>query len=100
MKVFIVITNLIALANLIVFASASAFVAYASNHFAGADTSITRCGCSNIPYQGSYKWYHDGQSGNMFNKESCPGVPVATLPSNEDTDMLTGFGWKSIDIIC
>ena len=94
MKIFI------ALANLIAFASASSFVAYSGDHFTGADVSITRCGCSNIPYHGSYYWYHGGQSGRMFNTKNCQGVAVWTLSPDWDSKQETGYGWNSIDIIC
>ena len=94
MKVFI------ALANLIAFASASTFVAYSGDHFTGSNAALSACGCSNIPYHGSYHWYHDGQSGRMFNTRDCQGVAVFTLPSNSDSQQETNYGWSSIDIIC
>ena len=94
MKVFI------ALANLVAFASASTFVAYKGDHFTGADQSLSHCGCTNIDYHGSYKWYHGGQSGRMFNTKDCQNTAVWTLASDSDGQQETGYGWNSIDIIC
>ena len=94
MKVFI------ALANLIAFASASTFVDYSGDHFTGTSVALSLCGCSNIPFHGSYHWFHDGQSGRMFNTLNCQGVSVFTLPPDSDAQQETNFGWNSIDIIC
>jgi MiAMP1 len=94
MKVFI------ALANLVAFASASNFVAYSGGDFSGASASLSSCGCSDIPFHGSYQWFADGQSGRMFNTLNCQDVAVFTLSSSSDTSQTTGIGWNSIDIIC
>ncbi|MFI6344017.1 MiAMP1 family antimicrobial peptide [Streptomyces sp. NPDC050560] len=81
-------------------ALASTFVAYEGDHFTGRQQVVRACGVSNITYHGSYKWYSDGQSGRMFNTPNAQGSAVFTLASNRNAEQLTGFGWRSIDIIC
>jgi hypothetical protein len=91
---------LFSVAGFVALASASSFVAYSGGSYSGNSIEYRSCGCSNIAYHGSYKWYHAGQSGRMFNSDNCQGVAVFTLSSARDTKQPTGFGWRSIDIIC
>ena len=91
---------IIALANLITFASASTFAAYSRDYFAGSVENLSKCGCSNISYHGSFHWYHDGQSGKLYNTKNCKDVAVFTLPSDYDAQQDTGFKWDSIKIVC
>jgi MiAMP1. len=81
-------------------AYASHFVAYEGQAFSGRSVDISACGVSNIPFHGSYKWYHDGQSGRMYNQPNAQGVAHFTLSSNRDAEQRTPFGWKSIFIVC
>jgi hypothetical protein len=81
-------------------AYASQYIAYEGPGFSGRSVAITRCGTSNIPYHGSYKWYGQGQSGRMYNQPNAEGVAHFTLPSNRDAEQKTSVGWQSIFIVC
>nr|WP_240973169.1 MiAMP1 family antimicrobial peptide [Nonomuraea sp. FMUSA5-5] len=81
-------------------AYASQYVAYEGPGFTGRSVVIDRCGVSNIPFNGSYKWYGDGQSGRMYNQPNAQGVAHFTLASNRNAEQRTPVGWKSIFIVC
>ncbi|GAA3660495.1 hypothetical protein GCM10022224_024840 [Nonomuraea antimicrobica] len=81
-------------------AATSTFVAYSESSFGGDSRSISGCGLHTIPYRGSYKWYSNGQSGHMFNNSTGSGVPHTRLSSDDDAESRSGFGWRSILIVC
>jgi hypothetical protein len=81
-------------------AYASQYVAYEGPGFSGRSVVIDRCGVSNIPYHGSYKWYGDGQSGRMYNQPDAQGVAHFTLPSDRNAEQRSPVGWRSIFIVC
>ncbi|MEV0386284.1 MiAMP1 family antimicrobial peptide [Nonomuraea sp. NPDC050643] len=81
-------------------AYASQYVAYEGAGFTGRSVVISKCGTSNIPFHGSYKWYGDGQSGRMYNQPNAEGVMHFELPSNRGAEQRTPVGWKSIFIVC
>ncbi|WP_283134629.1 MiAMP1 family antimicrobial peptide [Rhizohabitans arisaemae] len=81
-------------------AYASQYVAYEGQAFTGRSVVIDRCGVSNIPFGGSYKWYGDGQSGRMYNQPNAEGVMHFELRSNRNAEQRTPVGWKSIFIVC
>lgn len=81
-------------------AHASQYIAYEGRGFSGRSVVIDACGVSNIPFNGSYKWYGDGQSGRMYNQRDAKGVAHYTLASNRNAEQRTPVGWKSIFIVC
>lgn len=81
-------------------AHASQYIAYEGPGFTGRSALIQACGMSNIPYNGSYKWYGDGQSGRMYNQPDAQGVMHFKLPSDKNAEQRTPVGWKSIFIEC
>lgn len=81
-------------------AYASQYVAYEGPGFTGRSVVIDRCGPSNIPFHGSYKWYGDGQSGRMYNQPDAQGVAHFELASDRNAEQRTPVGWKSIFIVC
>ncbi|KAK9703259.1 hypothetical protein K7432_014793 [Basidiobolus ranarum] len=81
-------------------AYASNFVAYSGGHYSGSSKSIGKCGCSSIPYRGSYKWYAEGQSGRVYNGSGCSGAAHSVLKSDANSEQSSSYGWKSIFIVC
>lgn len=81
-------------------AYASQYVAYEFPGFSGRSVVIDKCGVSNIPFHGSYRWYGDGQGGRMYNLPNAEGVAHTVLPSNDNAEQRTPVGWKSIFIVC
>ncbi|GII77573.1 hypothetical protein Sru01_25550 [Sphaerisporangium rufum] len=81
-------------------AFASQYVAYEGPGFSGRSVTIDKCGTSNIPFHGSYKWYGDGQSGRMYNQPNAEGVMHFELASNRYAEQRTPVGWQSIFIVC
>lgn len=81
-------------------AYASTYVAYEGPAFTGRAQVIDACGVTNIAYNGSYKWYADGQSGRMYNQRDARGVMHFELPSNRNAEQRTSVGWRSIFIVC
>ncbi|MEO3870155.1 MiAMP1 family antimicrobial peptide [Nonomuraea sp. B12E4] len=81
-------------------AHASQYIAYEGRGFTGRSVVLDACGVSNIPFNGSYKWYGDGQSGRMYNQPNAQGVAHFTLPSDRNAEQRTPVGWKSIFIVC
>ncbi|MEU7890283.1 MiAMP1 family antimicrobial peptide [Microbispora bryophytorum] len=81
-------------------AYASQYVAYEGPGFSGRSMVIDRCGMSNIPFHGSYRWYGDGQSGRMYNQPDAQGVAHFTLAADRNAEQRTPVGWKSIFIVC
>ncbi|MFC9693201.1 MiAMP1 family antimicrobial peptide [Kribbella sp. NPDC056951] len=81
-------------------AATSSFVAYSGSSWSGFSKDINGCGLHRIPYSGSYRWYARGQSGHLFNNTTGTGVPHTRLPSDANKSSASGFGWKSILIVC
>jgi hypothetical protein len=81
-------------------AQASTFVVYEGSHYTGRSVGINACGMSNIPYNGSYKWYATGQSARMYNQPNGAGVGHYTFSASRNGERPEGFGWKSIIIHC
>jgi hypothetical protein len=81
-------------------AYASQYVAYEGPGFTGRSVVVDACGVSNLPFNGSYKWYGDGQSGRMYNQPDAKGVMHFELPSDDGAEQRTPVGWKSIFIVC
>ncbi|TMR97145.1 MiAMP1 family antimicrobial peptide [Nonomuraea basaltis] len=81
-------------------AHASQYIAYEGPGFTGRSVLIDACGMSNIPFNGSYKWYGDGQSGRMYNQPNAEGLMHFKLPADNSAEQRTPVGWKSIFIEC
>ncbi|KAK9145580.1 hypothetical protein Sjap_005483 [Stephania japonica] len=81
-------------------AYASHLVVYSGHYYTGDSEDIGACGCTNIPYHGSYKYYAEGQSTRLYNQGDCQGVAHTTLSTNQNSEMETGFGWNSAFIVC
>ncbi|KAK9093993.1 hypothetical protein Scep_025462 [Stephania cephalantha] len=90
---------LVALTMMIPGAEASRLIVYSGNNFSGASATIDACGCSNIPYRGSYRYYAEGQSTQLYNDGDCRGPVHTTLATNQNAQMTTGFGWNSAFIV-
>ncbi|KAK9093990.1 hypothetical protein Scep_025459 [Stephania cephalantha] len=86
---------LVALTMMIPGAEASRLIVYSGNNFSGASATVDACGCSNIPYRGSYRYYAEGQSTRLYNEGDCRGPVHTTLATNQNAQMTTGFGWNS-----
>lgn len=99
MKFYAIATVLCSVATI---ASASRFVGFSGDYWTGGSKSYGACGCTDLDlgYRSSLKWYGTGQSGRMFDTTNCQGSAQNTLPPGEYREGATGFGWKSIDIIC
>ncbi|KAG0195653.1 hypothetical protein BGX28_000919, partial [Mortierella sp. GBA30] len=84
------------LCSILAVASASHFVAYQGEYFSGSNSDLSNCGCQNIPYHGSYHWYHNGQSGDLYNAPNCQGARNNEMPSDSDQSSKTSYGWQSL----
>ncbi|KAK9155724.1 hypothetical protein Sjap_003204 [Stephania japonica] len=81
-------------------ADATHMVTYTGNYYTGDTQVISACGCTNIIYKNSYKYYAEGQSTRLYNNYDCQGTAQTTLSSNTNTQSPTGFGWNSAFILC
>lgn len=78
----------------------SSFVAYSGGSFTGDSVDINGCGFHTIRYNGSYKWYGRGQDGRMHEAADGKDPVNWVLNSDQNTEQSTGFGWKSMYIVC
>ncbi|MFI1586153.1 MiAMP1 family antimicrobial peptide [Embleya sp. NPDC020630] len=80
-------------------AFASRFESYSGRNYTGSASTTDACGCSNIPYAGSYIFEYGGQTARVYKQKNCRGVADHDLTGNE-RDGGTVHGWKSIFILC
>ncbi|KAK9145581.1 hypothetical protein Sjap_005484 [Stephania japonica] len=81
-------------------AVATHMVVYQGQYYSGATQVIGACGCTNIKYHGSYKYFAEGQSTRLYNQGNCHGPTHTVLPSNQNSERNIGFGWQSAFIVC
>lgn len=81
-------------------AHASSFVAYSGPGCSGDSTTLSACGCSNIPSgnKGGYNWIYNGQTGAAYYSDGCTGV--AHTHFSTSVNGCAAFGWSSFSIQC
>ncbi|KAK9155722.1 hypothetical protein Sjap_003202 [Stephania japonica] len=80
-------------------ADATHLVTYSGNYYTGSSQIISKCGCTNIVYGGSYKYYAEGQSTRLYNMDDCQGTTQTVLSSTRNSGRPVGFGWNSAFIL-
>jgi MiAMP1 len=78
----------------------SSFVAYEEKGYSGKSVDIHGCGPHKVPLNGSYRWIHRGQSGEMHNAADGRDSVHTTLDSYRDAEQDTPFGWQLVNIVC
>ncbi|KAK9145587.1 hypothetical protein Sjap_005490 [Stephania japonica] len=76
-------------------AVATRMVVYSGEYYTGATAIISACGCTNIPYHGSFRYYAEGQSTRLYNEPDCRGAAHTVFPGNKNWQRNIGFGWNS-----
>lgn len=79
----------------------STFIAYEKAGHDGLSKSYSACGVNKLTsYRGSFKWIHGGQSGRMYNSSNATGVAHYVFRPDRSEQSSSGFGWKSMFIVC
>ncbi|KAF9919419.1 hypothetical protein FBU30_011038 [Linnemannia zychae] len=99
MKFFITVSLIGSLAAI---ASASHLFVFTDENFSGDFRDVGACGCSGIPngYRGSLKWDGTGQTGRLYNMDDCRGAAYQVLDPNQELQLQSRFGFRSLFIDC
>ncbi|KAF9570982.1 hypothetical protein EC968_001123 [Mortierella alpina] len=81
-------------------AAAGHYILYERDHFAGHQAAVETCGCQNLPYHDSYRWFAHGSGGRAYSQDHCAGPVVKEFYGDRDDSYNHYPNWKSIVIDC
>ncbi|CAO3566547.1 unnamed protein product [Mortierella alpina] len=81
-------------------AEPGSYVLYSFDHFMGEQVAVKSCGCHNLPYHDSYRWFPYGSGGRAYKKDHCAGRVVKEFSEDENESYEHYPEWKSIVIDC
>jgi hypothetical protein len=81
-------------------APTSSFIAYEEKGYSGRSVDIHGCGPHEVTLNGSYRWIHRGQDGELHNAPDGRDPVHTTLDSYRDAEQDTPFGWQYVNIVC